>query len=50
MECLADAKGMTCVECGLCDGTNRRQGRLPHVWIKVHGYQTKKAAAATANL
>ena len=48
MECLADAKGMTCVECGLCDGTNRRQGKLPHVWIKVHGYQTKKASAATS--
>ena len=48
MECLADSHGMQCAECGLCDGTNRRGGKLPNVWIKVHGYQTKKASVATA--
>ena len=47
MECLADSHGMQCAECGLCDGTNRRGGKLPNVWIKVHGYQTKKASVAT---
>lgn len=48
IECLADSHGMQCTECGLCDGTNRRGGKLPNVWIKVHGYQTKKANLATA--
>lgn len=47
IECLADKAGMQCAECGLCDGTNRRDGKLPSVWIKVHGRQTKKAAAVT---
>lgn len=46
IECLADAKGMQCVDCGLCDGTARSAKRskpLPSVWIKAHGYQVKKA-------
>lgn len=46
MECLADAKGMQCKECGLCDGTARAR-KLPSVWIRVHGYQVKKASIAT---
>lgn len=46
IECLADAKGLTCAQCGLCDGTNRRDGKLPHVWIAPHGYQTKRAQQA----
>jgi hypothetical protein len=47
IECLADSKGLQCAECGLCDGTARSANRskpLPSVWIKAHGYQTKKAA------
>lgn len=46
IECLADAKGMTCKECGLCDGNRRTTGRskpLPHVFITAHGYQKQKA-------
>jgi hypothetical protein len=46
IECLADSKNLTCAECGLCDGTersNRRSGPLPSVWIKAHGFKTKKA-------
>ena len=46
IECLADAKGLQCAECGLCDGTARsatRSKSLPSVWIKAHGYQVKKA-------
>ena len=46
IECLADAKGLQCIDCGLCDGTARsatRSRSLPSVWIKAHGYQTKKA-------
>jgi len=49
IECLADSKGLTCAECGLCDGTARsakRSKALPSVWIRVHGYKTKKATAA----
>lgn len=46
IECLADARGLTCSECGLCDGTKRSAKRstpLPSVWITVHGYKTKRA-------
>jgi len=46
IECLADSKGMTCAECGLCDGTERsakRSKALPSVWIKAHGFKTRKA-------
>lgn len=46
IECLADTKGLQCIDCGLCDGTARSASRsraLPSVWIKAHGYQTEKA-------
>jgi hypothetical protein len=49
VECLSETKGMTCAECGLCDGTQRSAKRskpLPSVWIKVHGFQVKKASAS----
>jgi len=48
IECLADSKGLTCTECGLCDGTQRSSSRsvpLPSVWIKAHGFKTRKANA-----
>jgi len=45
IECLSDAKGLSCSECGLCDGTKRRE-TLPSVWIRPHGSQKKKAIAA----
>ena len=48
LECLADSKGLTCAECGLCDGTERSDRRgapLPSIWIKAHGYKTAKATA-----
>ena len=48
--CLADAKGMTCKECGLCDGNRRTAMRgkpLPHVFITAHGYQKQKAISAS---
>jgi len=47
IECLADSKGLTCGECGLCDGNNRRSS-LPSIWINPHGYQLKKAKEAIA--
>lgn len=43
IECLADSRGITCSDCGLCDGTSRRGGKLPDIWIRPHGYQTGKA-------
>lgn len=43
VQCLADSHGLTCGECGLCDGTNRRK-TLPDVWIQPHGYQQGKAS------
>lgn len=49
IECLADAKGMTCKECGLCDGNRRTAKRskpLPNIFITAHGYQLAKARAA----
>jgi hypothetical protein len=48
LECLADSRGLTCAECGLCDGTERSAKRsvpLPSVWIKAHGFKTRKANA-----
>lgn len=53
IECLSDTKGLTCSECGLCDGTARSRSRskpLPSVWIRPHGYQATKADRATATL
>lgn len=48
IECLSDSKGLSCSECGLCDGTNRRD-TLPSVWIRPHGSQKKKAVEAILN-
>jgi hypothetical protein len=50
IECLADSKGMTCKQCGLCDGNRRTASRskpLPHIFITAHGYQTAKAKLAS---
>jgi hypothetical protein len=50
IECLADAKGITCKECGLCDGNRRtilRNKPLPHIFITAHGYQKQKAIASS---
>ena len=50
MQCLSDTHKTQCKDCGLCDGTARSNARakpLPSAWIKVHGYQVKKATAAT---
>jgi hypothetical protein len=33
IECLADSKGLTCIDCGLCDGATGR----PNIAITVHG-------------
>jgi hypothetical protein len=33
IECLADSKGMTCADCGLCNGSSG----APSVAITVHG-------------
>jgi hypothetical protein len=39
VQCLADARDLTCSDCGICDGTraDSRSRRAPSVWIAVHG-------------
>ncbi len=44
MECLAEAKGLTCSQCKLCAGLAK--SRLPSVWINPHGSKSAKASAA----
>lgn len=48
IECIADVtnKRIQCKDCGLCDGNRRKDKVRPSIWIKVHGYQLKKARAA----
>ena len=36
IECLADSHGKTCVECGLCRGT-QGAAKAPSIWIEAHG-------------
>lgn len=47
LECPATTKGLTCAQCGLCDGLHHGDHR-PDIWIRVHGYQSKKANLATS--
>jgi len=44
IECLADAKGLTCAQCKLCQGLTK--DRQPSVWINPHGTREAKAVAA----
>lgn len=43
IECLSDAKGITCDKCKLCSGLSK--SRLPSVWINPHGSKASKANA-----
>jgi len=54
LECLSDAKGLTCEKCKLCDGRFRTAGQpfrpsngrtLPSVWINPHGSRSAAASA-----
>ena len=54
VECLSDAKGMTCAECRLCNGRFGSAGQAfrpvserqrPSIWINPHGSRSAKAAA-----
>ena len=53
IECLSDARGITCEKCRLCDGRYRSAGQafrpagrvLPSVWINPHGSKQARAAA-----
>lgn len=47
LECLADSKGLSCQQCGLCDGTYRSRP-LPSIYIRVHGYQVRKANSSVS--
>ena len=53
IECLSDAKGMTCAECRLCNGRFNSAGQAfrpmaqrerPSIWINPHGSRSAKAA------
>jgi hypothetical protein len=43
IECLSDAKGISCAECQLCQGLAK--SRLKSVWINPHGSRVAKANA-----
>ena len=47
LECLADSHGLSCQQCGLCDGTYRSRP-LPSIYIRVHGYQVRKANSSVS--
>jgi len=44
VECLADSEGLTCNDCGLCDGTKS------NVAITVHGSRSKRFTSKLINL
>lgn len=46
--CLAESKGMTCQECGLCDGSGKdgRRARVASIVIPAHGSLSNRAASA----
>jgi len=44
LECLADSKGLTCNECGLCDGSTK------NIAITVHGSRAKRFTSRLINL
>lgn len=45
VECLSDSHGISCAECQLCQGWNKK---AKNVWINPHGSKVKKAIAATS--
>lgn len=45
IECLSDSHGKTCVECGLCRGT-QGAAKAPSIWIEAHG-TAKRFVGAT---
>lgn len=54
IECLSDAKGITCAECRLCNGKFNSAGapfrvqserQRPNIWINPHGSRSATAAA-----
>lgn len=44
IECLADSKGMTCLDCGLCNGNKRK---ADNIVIAVHGGRANNFKTAT---
>lgn len=44
IECLSDAKGLTCSQCKLCAGLSK--GRQPSIWINPHGAKKGRAISA----
>jgi hypothetical protein len=51
VECLADARGTTCRECGVCDGARSGRDKQPaSVWIAEHGIKSVSKAQRSASL
>lgn len=46
VECLSDARGLSCEACGICDGTraDSRSDAAASVAIQVHGFKVKRFA------
>ncbi len=42
LECLADTLGISCADCGLCDGNNKENAKS--IWINPHGSKKRKAS------
>jgi hypothetical protein len=42
VECLSDAKGKSCIDCGICDGARYRSKQPASVWIQIHGFRVGK--------
>ncbi len=48
VECLSDAKDLSCADCGICDGTRfAEESKRVSVWIAVHGARSKRFALPT---
>lgn len=44
VECLSDSRGISCADCQLCQGWNKR---AKNIWINPHGSKVKKAIQAS---
>lgn len=46
IECLSDARGTSCADCGICDGSRLGRDKQPtSVWITMHGARAKRPSA-----
>ncbi len=51
IECLSDARGLTCEACGICDGSRKDRAKQPtSIWIAEHGPMSGAKAKRSAAL